>query len=77
MALTCVKSGTTAAFYNISLVACFVLDVVYFKRAVFWTDISGTLMIMTFTISQAIMSNMEYKKEEAEWQANEGEYGTE
>ena len=66
LALISVKSGTTACFYNISLIIAFVLDVVYFKRMVLWTDIVGATMIMVFTIAQGLLSNEESIKKEEE-----------
>ena len=61
-----VKSGTTACFYNISLIIAFIVDVAYFKRIAIWSDIMGASLIMIFTIAQGLLSNEESKEEEEE-----------
>ena len=66
LALMSVKSGTTACFYNISLIIAFIVDVAYFKRIAIWSDIMGASLIMIFTIAQGLLSNEESKEEEEE-----------
>ena len=61
-----VKSGTTACFYNISMIIAFIVDVAYFKRLAIWSDLMGASLIMIFTIAQGLLSNQESKDEEYE-----------
>lgn len=49
LALTTVKSGTTAVFFNIGLIIAFVTDVMYFSRQQFWTDYLGISAIVVCT----------------------------
>ena len=61
IALTSVKSGTTAAFYNVALVISFIVDVAFFNRSLFFTDIFGSCMIIMFTTMQGLLSSNEEK----------------
>ena len=51
LSLMSVKSGTTACFYNISMIIAFIVDVAYFKRLAIWSDLLGASLIMIFTIA--------------------------
>ena len=62
LALTTVKSGTTSGFYNIALVAAFMVDVVLFQRQIFNADMVGSGLIFICTITQGLLSNNENKR---------------
>ena len=49
LALTSVKSGVTAAFYNVALVISFIVDISYFHRVATASDITGTTLIILAT----------------------------
>ena len=64
LALTAVKSGTTAVFFNIGLVIAFATDVGYFNRQQFWTDYLGLSAIVICTSIQGWLSNQENEERE-------------
>lgn len=66
LALSAVKSGTLAAFQNISVVFGFLFDIYYFKRTIFWSDYLGASMIVVFTTMQSIFSNFDNKDSNAD-----------
>jgi hypothetical protein len=57
LALTTVKSGTSAIFMNIGLIIAFFTDVTYFRRDQFWTDYLGIFNIIVCTSIQGWLSN--------------------
>ena len=61
LALTTVKSGTVTCFTNLSLVVSFATDVIWFKRAVVWTDIVGGILLIVFTSANGILSNINHE----------------
>lgn len=66
LALTTVKSGTTAVFFNIGLIIAFLTDVMYFDRSQFWTDYLGIFAIIVCTSIQGWLSNEEKERQEQE-----------
>lgn len=62
IALTIVKSGTTSAFYNISLIISFLTDYFCFNRPFLWSDYTGTIIIVLSTSMQGYISNKEFEE---------------
>jgi hypothetical protein len=62
LALTTVKTGTTAVFFNVGLIIAFSTDVLYFDRSQFWTDYLGIAAIIICTSIQGWLSNEEKER---------------
>ena len=59
-------------FNNIALVVSFLVDALYFGRAVYLPDIAGSSLIVLFSALQGYLANLAVEKEKEQLMEQEG-----
>lgn len=63
-ALSYMKSGTVAGFYNVAMLLSFATDIYYFGQPLLTNDIVGVLMIILSTSAQGYILNKQQEEKE-------------